>query len=147
MPSVDPQEIADRSAQTMWASDHATKWLGAELVSVAPGQAVMTLKVQDHHLNGHGICHGGVIFALADSAFAFACNSYNRVAVAQNNSITYLAPGQRATVLTARAVEVSVAGRSGLYDVAVTDDGGTLVAEFRGHSRIIRGVHFELGAT
>jgi len=141
--SVDPQQIAERSAQLMWANDHATKWLGAQLVSVGPGRAILSLKVQDHHLNGHGICHGGVIFTLADSAFAFACNSYNQVAVAQNNSITYLSPGQAGSVLTATAHEVSLKGRSGLYDVEVTDQEGAPIAQFRGHSRTIHGVHFD----
>lgn len=137
-----PRTVAAKSARVMWAADQASNWLGLEIVSVAPGQAVVTLALQQHHLNGHGICHGGVIFMLADSAFALACNSYNRVAVAQHNSITYLAPGKPGALLTARAREISLTGRSGIYDVEVTDQTGTVIAQFRGHSRIIHGQHY-----
>lgn len=140
--AFDPSEVARRSAQVMIAGDNASKWLGASLASVEPGGAVMTLQVKEHHLNGHGICHGGIIFALADSAFAFACNSYNRVAVAQSNAITYLSPAQAGSVLTATAREISKSARSGLYDVEVSDDSGVMIAQFRGHSRVIKGVHF-----
>jgi acyl-CoA thioesterase len=90
-------------------------------------------------VNGHGICHGGFIFALADSAFAFACNSFNRRAVAQSNTITYLRPAKLHDVLTARAVQTASAGRSGITDVTVTDQAGRQVAVFRGLSRSIEG--------
>lgn len=138
-----PQQRAERSATVMQSTDAATEWAGIRVESMAPGQAVLSLIVQPHHLNGHGICHGGVIFTLADSAFAFACNSYNRVAVAQQNQITYLSPGQAGETLIAAAQEVSLTGRSGIYDVTVTGDGGRKVALFRGLSRVIRGEHFK----
>ncbi|MDA3889304.1 MAG: hydroxyphenylacetyl-CoA thioesterase PaaI [Allgaiera sp.] len=138
-----PQQRAERSAQAMWAGDHASKWLGASLDAVGPGTAVMSMSVATHHLNGQQICHGGYIFTLADSAFAFACNSYNTKVVAQHNTISYLSPVQEGERLTATAQEVSRAGRSGLYDVTVTGADGRQVALFRGASRQIKGQHFE----
>ena len=125
----------------MWASDDASKWLGVSLDAVGPGTADMSMTVEKHHTNGHDICHGGVTFTLADSAFAFACNSYTAIAVAQHNSITFIAPGRLGDRLTAVAREVTRFGRSGLYDVRVTNQDGTLIAEFRGQSRAIRGTH------
>ncbi|MCR9067968.1 MAG: hydroxyphenylacetyl-CoA thioesterase PaaI [Rhodobacteraceae bacterium] len=142
---MDATERARRAAEAMWASDAASKWVGLTLAEVGPGFARMTCTVRDDHLNGHGICHGGVIFTLADSAFAFACNSHNRVAVAQHNSITYLSPGQPGEVLTAVAREVALTGRSGVTDVVVTGGDGRQVALFRGASRQIGGTHFEEG--
>lgn len=138
-----PQERADRSAAAMWAADAASKWLGMTLDKVGPGTAELSFTVEDHHLNGHRICHGGYIFTLADSAFAFACNSYNQVTVAQENAITYLTPGQPGERLTAHAVESARTGRSGVYDVTVTGEDGRKVALFRGLSRTIKGQHFE----
>lgn len=137
------QERARRSAEAMMANDAASKWLGARLDEVGPGRAVMSMAVEPHHLNGHGMCHGGFIFALADTAFAFACNSYNQKVVAQHNSISYLTPGQPGERLVATAVEVSRSGRSGVYDVAVTGGDGRQVALFRGGSRQVKGQHFE----
>jgi acyl-CoA thioesterase len=141
------EEIARRSAEAMWARDDASKWLGARLDAVGPGTASVSMKVEKHHTNGHDICHGGFIFTLADSAFAFACNSYNQIAVAQHNTISFIAPGFRGDRLTAQAREISRSGRSGLYDVRVTNQDGRLIAEFRGASRVIKGVHFEGAAT
>ena len=138
-----PQERARRSADVMWADDRASQAAGMALVDVAPGRAVMTMPLRDYMANGHGIAHGGYIFALADSAFAFACNSYNTLVVAQHNSITYLSPGKVGEVLTATATEAHKAGRSGIYDVIVTGGDGRQVAIFRGHSRQINGTHFE----
>lgn len=138
-----PEERARRSAEAMWAGDAASKWVGMQLKEVGPGYARMTCEVRADHLNGHGICHGGVIFSLADSAFAFACNSHNRIAVAQHNQISYLSPGKPGEVLTAEAREVSLSGRSGITDVTVTGGDGRRVALFRGASRIIDGTHFE----
>lgn len=100
-----------------------------------------------HHTNGHGICHGGFTFTLADSAFAFACNSYNQVVVAQHNWISFIAPAALGDRLMAQAREITRSGRSGLYDVRVTNQGGKLIAEFRGASRAMKGQHFEAGET
>lgn len=137
-----PEERAERSAAAMWSTDVAAHALEMVLVEVAPGQAIMTMKVRPEHLNGHGICHGGFIFTLADTAFAYACNSHNKLVVAQENTITYLSPGNVAEMLTATAQEVHLAGRSGVYDVTVTGEDGRKVALFRGLSRQISGTHF-----
>lgn len=137
------EEIAQRSAQAMWARDDASKWLGMSLDAVGSGTATTSFTVEKHHTNGHDICHGGYIFTLADSAFAFACNSYNQLAVAQHNTISFLRPGKLGERLTAVAREVTRAGRSGLYDVTVSDAAGKVIAEFRGASRVIDGRHFE----
>lgn len=136
-----PQDRAEASAAAMLADDAASRSLGITLEHVAPGFAAMTMRIEDWHLNGHGICHGGFIFTLADTAFAVACNSYNRRVVAQHNVITYIAPARSGAHLRAEAIEVSRAGRSGLYDVAVWD-GQTKIAEFRGACREISGRHF-----
>jgi acyl-CoA thioesterase len=144
--ALSAEEIARRSAEAMWARDDASKWLGASLDEVGPGSARLSFTVDKHHTNGHDICHGGYIFTLADSAFAFACNSYNRIAVAQHNVITYVAPGRVGDRLKAEAREVTRFGRSGIYDVRVTDQSGKLIAEFRGVSRDVEGKHFDDGA-
>jgi len=141
--ALSAEEIARRSAQAMWARDDASKWLGASLDAVGPGTATMSMTVDKHHTNGHDICHGGFIFTLADSAFAFACNSYNRLVVAQHNVITFVAPSVLGDRLSAAATEVARFGRSGIYDVRVIDQSGKLVAEFRGVSRVVEGKHFE----
>lgn len=138
-----PDEIARKSADTMWSQDHASQWMGMELVDVAEGSATLELTVQKQHCNGHGMCHGGVIFALADSAFAFACNSRNQVTVAQHNVISYIASGRLGDRLTAKATEISLTGRNGITDVRVTNQAGVLIAEFRGMSRAINGKVFE----
>ncbi|MGH1579177.1 hydroxyphenylacetyl-CoA thioesterase PaaI [Planktotalea sp.] len=138
-----PDERAARASAAMWANDRASPWVGMELGPVREGVASMTLQVQEHHCNGHDICHGGVIFTLADSAFAFACNSRNQNTVAQNNMITFIAPGQLGDVLTASAREVSLTGRSGIYDVRVVNQDGALIAEMRGLSRAIKGQLFD----
>lgn len=143
MAKISAQARAERSRDAMWAEDAASKWLGMVVERVAPGESILSMKVEPHHCNGHKTCHGGVSYALADSAFAFACNSYNQVAVAQNNTMSYLAPAFEGDVLTAHAVERARAGRSGLYDVRVTNQKGELIAEFRGGSRVIRGQHFD----
>ncbi|MEW9919975.1 hydroxyphenylacetyl-CoA thioesterase PaaI [Marimonas sp. MJW-29] len=137
-----PDERARRCAEVMFAADRASPGLGMAVQSVAPGRAVLTMSVRDDMLNGHHICHGGFIFALADSAFAFACNTYNQNTVAQQNQITYLSPGKGGEVLTASAQEVSRTGRSGVYDVTVTGEDGRTIALFRGLSRTIKGQHF-----
>jgi acyl-CoA thioesterase len=141
--SLTAEEIARRSAAAMWARDDASKWLGMSLDAVGPGTATTSFTVEKHHTNGHDICHGGYIFTLADSAFAFACNSYNQLAVAQHNTISFLRPGKLGERLTAEAKELTRAGRSGVYDVTVTNGDGRVVATFRGASRVIDGKHFE----
>lgn len=135
----DPQELAELAAATMYGNDPASQTLGAKLVSVAPGQACMSMTVRADMLNGHKTCHGGFIFALADSAFAFACNSRNLATVASGCSIDYLAPGFEGDVLTAYANEYSLAGRTGVYDVEVRNQDGKRVAIFRGRSYRIKG--------
>jgi len=136
------QNRAEKSAAAMWAKDNASKSLGIRLERTAPGQADLTMTVTADMLNGHGICHGGYIFTLADSAFAFACNSYNQLVVAMQNQITYLAPARSGERLTAQAIEQSRTGRSGIYDVTVTGQDGRTIALFRGLSRTISGQHF-----
>lgn len=137
-----PQVRAEKSAQQMFAVDNATRNLGMEITSIAPGAATLTMRVNDQMLNGHNICHGGYIFTLADSAFAFACNSYNKLTVAQQNQITYIAPGKAGELLTATAAETALGGRSGVYDVMVTGEDGRTVATMRGLSRTIKGQLF-----
>ncbi len=138
-----PKERAEKSAAAMWANDEASKWFGMEIVEVDEGGAVLAMTVEKHHCNGHGTCHGGVSHALADSAFAFACNSRNKSTVGQHTVMSYLSPGRLGDRLTATATEVSLTGRSGIYDVRVTNQDNTLIAEFRGMSRTINGQHFE----
>jgi len=133
-----PEEIARRSADAMWASDRASQSLGMEIVDVAPGRATMRMSVREDMVNGHAIGHGGFTFTLADSAFAFACNSYNRSTVAASCEIRFLAPTRLGDVLVAEAVERSRTGRDGVYDISVRS-GATLVAEFVGRSKEIRG--------
>jgi acyl-CoA thioesterase len=130
----DLKETARRSAEAMWAADRASQDLGMELLEVGPGTATLAMTVSGSMVNGHDTAHGGFIFALADSTFAFACNSYGEVTVAAYCSITYLRPGRCGDRLIAKAHEVSRVGRSGTYDVRVSVEGET-IAEFRGHSR------------
>ena len=138
-----PKERAAKVAETMWSDDRASGWFGMELIDIDEGCATLALTVSDQHVNGHGICHGGVIFSLADSAFAFACNSRNQSTVAHQNTITYIRPGQLGDRLTAKAREISLTGRTGITDVTVTNQSGETIAEFRGVSRAIRGHVFE----
>jgi acyl-CoA thioesterase len=134
-----PHEIAAACAEAMWAEDQASQGLGMVVERVSPGEAVISMAIRADMTNGHGICHGGFIFTLADSAFAFACNTYNQRTVAQHCAVTFLQPGRRGDTLTAHAVECNRSGRSGIYDVTVRDGKGAVVAEFRGHSRTIAG--------
>ena len=139
--TMTPQELAEACAASMWADDLASQRLGMQLVSVSPGKATLRMEVVESMANGHGDCHGGHTFALADSAFAFACNSHNQRVVGQQANITYLAPVSVGDVLTATGHEKFRKGRSGVYDIEVTNQRGDLVAVFRGHSRTIKGAH------
>ena len=134
----DPDAVARRSADAMWAADGASAGLGMQLLDVGPGYATLGMDVTERMTNGHGTAHGGFVFALADSAFAFACNSRGDKAVAQHCAVTYLRPGRLGDRLVATAHEVALEGRSGIYDVSVSV-GDDTIAEFRGHSRTIGG--------
>lgn len=139
--NLTPQQLAEASARAMWEGDNASQQLGMEIKAISPGRATLFMTVTDAMTNGHKTCHGGFIFTLADSAFAFACNSYNQRTVAQMAAITYIAPAFVGDRLTAEACEVSRSGRSGIYDIRVTNQDGVQVAEFRGHSRTVKGTH------
>lgn len=138
-----PQEVARKVGETMFPVDVASKdTMGMELLACEPGRAVMRMQVKELHLNGHKICHGGFIFTLADSTFAFACNSYNKNAVAAGCSIEFLKPGKLGDVLTCEGVEQTLSGRHGIYDMKVTNQHGEVVAVFRGKSAQIAGTVF-----
>jgi len=134
-----PQQTADLVCEGMFANDRASHGLGMQIASVTPGHAVLAMPVREDMLNGHDICHGGFIATLADSAFAFACNSYNELTVASGFAIDLLAPARLGDTLTARCAEVSKAGRTGVYDVEVTNQRGERVAVFRGRSYTLKG--------
>ena len=137
-----PDAVARRSAEVMWSEDHASQALGMTITDVGPGRAVLEMVVRADMVNGQAIGHGGLTFTLADSAFAFACNSYNRRTVATGAEIRFLAPTRAGDRLVAEAVERSREGRDGVYDVTVRC-GDTVVAEFVGQSKEIRGTFFE----
>ncbi len=131
--------LAEAAGAAMFARDRASQALGMTLDSIRPGYARMSMPVRDDMLNGHQTCHGGFIFALADSAFAFACNSHNQNTVGAGCTIEYLAPGRLGDVLTAEAVEQALAGKSGVYDIRVSDQGGRVLALMRGKSHRVSG--------
>ncbi len=133
------RELAQAVAAKMFGLDRVSHALGMKLAEVGVGSSKMTMRVRADMLNGHGTCHGGVIFALADSTFAFACNSHNHVTVAAGCSIEYLKPAFESDVLTATGQEVALAGRSGIYDIVVQNQVGAIVAIFRGKSARIKG--------
>lgn len=133
-------DLAARVGAAMWAEDIASKdTMGMQLLACEPGRAVLRMEVKELHLNGHRICHGGFIFTLADSTFAFACNSHNKATVAAGCSIEFLRPGQLGDVLTCEGVEQTLSGRHGIYDMKVTNQRGEVVALFRGKSTSIQG--------
>ncbi len=134
----DAQAVAEFCATAMWTDDHASRGLGMTIERVGPGMAELSMTVTRDMTNGHGTAHGGFIFALADSAFAFACNSHGPRAVAAQCHVAYLRPGRSGDRLVAAAVEVAREGRTGIYDVHVRCE-GAVVAEFRGHARQIGG--------
>ncbi|MFD2366889.1 hydroxyphenylacetyl-CoA thioesterase PaaI [Pseudoduganella sp. GCM10020061] len=131
--------LARRVGQAMYERDSASQAMGMRLVEIRPGYALMSMPVRADMLNGHAICHGGHIFTLADSAFAFACNSHNNVTVGAGCTIDFLAQAQEGDVLTAEAVEVSLSGKTGVYDVRVCNQDGRAIALFRGKSHRIAG--------
>lgn len=139
MPADEAQALAEAAGRAMYAEDRASQGLGIELLAIAPGFARMRLRVREDMVNGHGIGHGGFTFALADSAFAFACNSRNEVTVALGCQISFVAPVRLGDVLTAEAREAAKAGRTGVYDVTVSNQEGTVVALFRGNSYRTKG--------
>ena len=134
-----PQEIAEASARAMWNDDSASQRLDMALDHIAPGEATLSMTVTDAMSNGHGNCHGGFIFTLADSAFAFACNSYNEQTVASGISVDFIAPAREGDVLTATAREVALSGRTGVYDITVTNQHGAVIAVMRGKSYRLKG--------
>ena len=136
---AEAQALADATAEAMFSRDRAAQALGIKIVRVQPGASLLTMTVRSDMVNGHHICHGGMIFSLADTAFAYACNSYNKNTVASACHIDFLAPARLGDVLEAEAVERSLAGRTGVYDVTVRVRGGKTVALFRGKSYRIQG--------
>ena len=134
----DPQALAQRSAAAMYEADLASRHLGIQLENIAPGRATARMLVRDTMINGHNICHGGYVFLLADTAFAFACNTYGPVTVAAACDVAFLAPAHLGDELIAEATERHHSGRSGIYDVTVHLPDTTVIAEFRGHSRTLR---------
>jgi acyl-CoA thioesterase len=136
--TLSSDDLARACADAMWKEDDASQGLGMEILQVKAGEAVLTMTVQPHMVNGQRIAHGGFIFLLADSAFAFACNSHNERTVAAQCNISFIRPGKLGDRLVATAREISRSGRSGIYDVRVTVD-DTAIAELRGHSRTIGG--------
>jgi acyl-CoA thioesterase len=138
--SLNAHELAAKVGESMYAVDRASKdFMGLQLVSCEPGRAVMRMTVRAEMLNGHEICHGGMIFTLADSTFAFACNSHNKVTVASGCSIEFLKPARAGDVLTCEGVEQLLQGRYGIYDMKVSNQRGEIVAMFRGKSTTIQG--------
>ena len=136
--ALSPDDLARACADAMWKEDSASSGLGMEILDMKAGSATMAMTVKPHMVNGHGITHGGFVFLLADSTFAFACNSRNERAVAAHCNISFIRPGKLGDRLIASATEISRSGRSGIYDIRVTVD-GVVVAEMRGHSRTIGG--------
>ena len=136
---AEAQDLAEATATAMFARDRAAQALGMNIVRVQPGSALLTMKVRSDMVNGHHICHGGMLFSLADTAFAYACNSYNRNTVASACHIDFLASAKEGEMLEAEAVERSAAGRTGVYDVTIKVVGGKTIALFRGKSYRISG--------
>ncbi|MEM8496820.1 MAG: hydroxyphenylacetyl-CoA thioesterase PaaI [Pseudomonadota bacterium] len=134
-----PDELAAKCADAMWSTDKASQGLGMSIQAMGEGRSELTMTVIDSMVNGHNICHGGFIFTLADSAFAFACNSHNQIAVAAGCTIDFLRPASLGDVLTANAEAVHQGQRSGIYDITVTNQHGKLMATMRGRSARTQG--------
>jgi len=144
--TLSPDDLARACADAMWKEDDASSGLGMEIIEIGPGRAVLTMMVKPNMVNGQRIAHGGFIFTLADSAFAFACNTHNDRVVAAEGNITFIRPGKLGDRLVATAREISRSGRSGIYDVRVTAN-DIVIAEFRGHSRAIAGAWLPVAET
>lgn len=140
-PARDRQALAEACARAMWEADAASQRLGMTVDRIAPGAATLSMTVTEAMTNGHGTGHGGYIFTLADSAFAFACNTYGQRTVAEHATISFLAPVARGDRLRAEARETNRRERAGIYDVRVTNQHGATVAEFRGWARTVKGTH------
>ncbi len=138
-PPAEAQALCERVVAAMYARDPASQAMGMRLGRVGPGRAELTMTVRADMLNGHAICHGGFIFTLADSAFAYACNSYNLTTVASGCAIDFVAPAREGDLLTALAQERSVSGRTGVYDIEVKNQRGETIAYFRGRSYRVKG--------
>ena len=136
---AEAQALADATAEAMFSRDRAAQALGIKIDRVQPGASLLTMMVRSDMVNGHHICHGGMIFSLADTAFAYACNSYNKNTVASACHIDFLAPAKEGETLEAEAVEQSAAGRTGVYDITVRNNHGKTIALFRGKSYRING--------
>ena len=140
---MNKQTLAERTAQIIQREDRASRWLGMQVQQVRPGYARLTMRVTADMVNGQKVCHGGLIFSLADSSFGFACNSHNQHALTASCSIDVLAPAALGDELTAEATETAHAGRTRIYDVRVTNQEGTLIAVFRGKSAAVKGTWVE----
>jgi acyl-CoA thioesterase len=140
---MNKQSLAERTAQIIERDDRVCRWLGMKLLEVRPGYARLAMTVTDKMVNGQNVCHGGMIFSLADSSFGFACNSHNQHALAASCSIDFLSPAVLGEELTAEASETAHAGRTRIYDVRVTNQEGKLVAVFRGKSATVKGTWVE----
>lgn len=137
--AADPQAVAEYVRRGMYANDRALKALGIEVTSIGPGRATATMTVREDMLNGHESCHGGLISTLADSAFAYGCNSYDELTVASGFDVNFMAPGRLGDLLSARCEEVSRSGRTGVYDVEISNQRGERIAVFRGRSYTAKG--------
>jgi acyl-CoA thioesterase len=136
---MNAQRVAEASRDAMWASDRAAQALGIEVHAVGPGSATLTMTVREDMVNGHDLCHGGLIATLADTAFAYACNAYNEITVASGFSIDLIAGARQGDVLSASAVELARSGRTGVYEIDVRNQRGERVAAFRGRSYAMKG--------
>ena len=137
--ATSPQSVAEATRDAMWRKDRASQSLGLQVLAIGPGSATLCMTVREDMLNGYDTCHGGFVTTLADSAFAFACNAYNEVTLAAGFDMNLIAAARLGDVLTATAHEVSKAGRTGVYDIAVANQRGEPVAAFRGRSYTIKG--------
>jgi len=136
---ITPQQVAEASRDAMWKDDRASRMLGIVVQAIGPGSATLAMPVREDMLNGHDICHGGLVTTLADSAFAYACNAYNEVSVASGFDVNLMAPAHLGDLLTARALELSRSGRTGVYDIEVVNQKGERIAALRGRSYTLRG--------